>query len=832
MEIERVFVVLPAFALAAVACIFIMYLHNILKKARVGKDLVESTTASGAESGTGPMGGELDKLSKQIKDGAKAFLMEEYKWLAVFVGVMAFILLIIFSVDTVDGDGGTKGVRTAGAFIIGAFLSAAAGWLGMMVATDGNVRTTVACAESDLNAGLKIAFTTGGIMGFTVGGLGLGGVAAVFIICGAGYDDNLAFQVLAGFGFGASSIALFARVAGGIYTKAADVGADLVGKVEAGIDEDDPHNPAVIADNVGDNVGDVAGMGADLFESFVGSIIASATLADSDKKIALPFYLASAGIFCSMIGMFFVSTSEKGEGKKSNLSALMWALEKGMYVACVLFIVAAALICWLLEDMWGSFSCVLVGLISGVAIGKLTEYFTSFDFAPVQSIKDRGKTGPATVVIQGLGVGMLSCVPPVVVLVVCILACSEIQGTYGISIAAVGMLATLGITLATDAYGPVADNAGGLAEMDPSIPASVRDKTDALDALGNTTAATGKGFAIGSAVLTSLSLLAAFKEQANLTPAILDVGEPTVLAGVLFGAMLPYMFAALTMISVGKAAAEIIQEVRRQFQDIPGLVDIIKIGLTEQPITADYILKVKKGKKVDGVSGGIDIDDYTYYCKASDDASMCDAKAGEIVFPKSILPDSDKCVAISTRSSVREMIAPGAYAILAPLFVGFTVGPRCLMGVLVGSISSGCMVAIMMSNAGGAWDNGKKLCEKLDIKKTDQGVACIVGDTVGDPFKDTSGPALNILLKLMSMVSLTIAPLIKLSDDPDAKLDYKNFYFGFIPLVVFVAVTMNLVVNKILTWEDPLGNLIPSEVKVEENQLAEPEKEEDLNSTC
>ena len=711
-------------------------------------------------------------------------------------------------------------------------------------------------------------------MGFTVVGLGLGGVAAVFIICGAGYDDNLAFQVLAGFGFGASSIALFARVAGGIYTKAADVGADLVGKVEAGIDEDDPHNPAVIADNVGDNVGDVAGMGADLFESFVGSIIASATLADSDKKIALPFYLASAGIFCSMIGMFFVSTSEKGEGKKSNLSALMWALEKGMvsfvedlyfyhfdrwlswfslhhcisliafypcptlsanqlkYVACVLFIVAAALICWLLEDMWGSFSCVLVGLISGVAIGKLTEYFTSFDFAPVQSIKDRGKTGPATVVIQGLGVGMLSCVPPVVVLVVCILACSEIQGTYGISIAAVGMLATLGITLATDAYGPVADNAGGLAEMDPSIPASVRDKTDALDALGNTTAATGKGFAIGSAVLTSLSLLAAFKEQANLTPAILDVGEPTVLAGVLFGAMLPYMFAALTMISVGKAAAEIIQEVRRQFQDIPGLVDIIKIGLTEQPITADYILKVKKGKKVDGVSGGIDIDNYTYYCKASDDASMCDAKAGEIVFPKSILPDSDKCVAISTRSSVREMIAPGAYAILAPLFVGFTVGPRCLMGVLVGSISSGCMVAIMMSNAGGAWDNGKKLCEKLDIKKTDQGVACIVGDTVGDPFKDTSGPALNILLKLMSMVSLTIAPLIKLSDDPDAKLDYKNFYFGFIPLVVFVAVTMNLVVNKILTWEDPLGNLIPSEVKVEENQLAEPEKEEDLNSTC
>lgn len=804
--------VLPALVMSAIAGVFIMYLRNKLMKAPTGKDLVEST-----KGGDGPpMGEQLDKLSKQIKDGAEAFLKEEYKYLTAFVFVMAIILAIIFSVEKIDDDEKwqSKGLRTAGAFIIGAFLSASAGYLGMMVATDGNVRTTVACAQGDLNSGLQVAFTTGGIMGFTVVGLGLGGLAVVFLLCGADYDLTQTFQVLAGFGFGASSIALFARVAGGIYTKAADVGADLVGKVEAGIDEDDPHNPAVIADNVGDNVGDVAGMGADLFESFVGSIIASATLAKNSREIALPFFLASAGILASVVGMGLVRTDEKGEGKKSNLSALMWALERGMYAAGVLFVGIAALICWHL-DMWSSFACVIIGLISGMIIGKLTEIFTSFDYAPVKSIMDRGKTGPATVVIQGLGVGMLSCVPPVTVLVICILACASIKGQYGISIAAVGMLATLGITLATDAYGPVADNAGGLAEMDPSIPGSVRDKTDALDALGNTTAATGKGFAIGSAVLTSLSLLAAFKEQANISGASLDISNPVVLAGVIFGAMLPYMFAALTMISVGKAAAEIIQEVRRQFQEIPGLVDIIKLGITEQPLNGTHILKVKQGKnvsKIEGLSEAIHIEGFSYYCKDSADATMCEAKDGEFVFEKAILPDSDKCVAISTRSSVREMIAPGAYAILAPVFVGLTVGPRCLMGVLVGSISSGCMVAIMMSNAGGAWDNGKKLCEKHDIKKTDQGLACIVGDTVGDPFKDTSGPALNILLKLMSMVSLTIAPIIAIGEN-QSKLDYKEFYYGFLPLFVFVVITAILIVKKILTWDDPLGNLLPGEEK-------------------
>merc|ERR1719181_795920 len=448
----------------------------------------------------------------------------------------------------------------------------------MMVATDGNVRTTVACAESDLNAGLKIAFTTGGIMGFTVVGLGLGGVAAVFIICGAGYDDNLAFQVLAGFGFGASSIALFARVAGGIYTKAADVGADLVGKVEAGIDEDDPHNPAVIADNVGDNVGDVAGMGADLFESYVGSVIASATIgAHHPTTLMLPFWLSTLGIICSFLGYFAVSTKEEGKGWDVKLSSLMWALEKGMYVSAILFVGLSALLIWLLfdsKDGWKVYGCIILGLVSGMLIGKVTEYFTSFDFGPVISIKDRATTGPATVVIQGLGVGMISCLLPIVILCAAIVACFELAGNYGISIAAVGMLATLGITLATDAYGPVADNAGGLAEM-AGLGPEVRAKTDSLDALGNTTAATGKGFAIGSAVLTSLSLLAAFRQQIGVIidektrlPMAYDVSDAVVLTGLLFGAMLPYLFAALTMISVGKAAAEIIEEVRLQFRTL------------------------------------------------------------------------------------------------------------------------------------------------------------------------------------------------------------------------------------------------------------------------
>merc|ERR1719330_2216506 len=574
-------------------------------------------------------------------------------------------------------------------------------------------------------------------------------------------------QLLSGFGFGASSIALFARVAGGIYTKAADVGADLVGKVEAGIDEDDPHNPAVIADNVGDNVGDVAGMGADLFESYVGSIVAAATLAGTDNRlVALPVILAALGIFCSLAGYSMVGTQEEGKGWDVQLSKLMWALEKGMYTSAVLFTALAAVLIHLMfggsEDEglgWRLFLCIIIGLGAGAAIGKVTEYFTSFDFGPVISIKDRGATGPATVVIQGIGVGMISCGPPTVILCGAILACSAlspaVQPAYGVSLAAVGMLSTLGITLATDAYGPVADNAGGLAEM-AGLGPEVRAKTDSLDALGNTTAATGKGFAIGSAVLTALSLLAAFKTKVDPSGQMtFDVSNASVMSGCLFGAMLPYLFGALTMISVGKAAAEIINEVRRQFREIPGLRKAIE--------------RASRGE--------------------------------EIPQNEDVEPDSDRCVAISTASSVKEMLAPGAYAVLAPICIGFCVGPKCLMGMLAGSIVSGAMIAIMMSNAGGAWDNSKKLCEKLQIKKTEQGKACVIGDTVGDPFKDTSGPALNILIKLMSMVSLLIAPFLKGNDD------WEGWYVGLLPFLIFVGVTAVLIKMEILSWKDPLSAL-------------------------
>ena len=769
-NIEAWQMAVPGVIASFCAFLFIVVQRNKLMSKPVGKDIGFP---------------KLDELALQIKNGAQAFLKEEYKWLGYFVAGLAITLLAIFSIQPVveldDDDAADKtnldGVRMAGAFLCGALLSASAGWLGMMVATDGNVRTTVACTKGSLNDGLTVAFTTGSIMGFTVVGLGLFGVSVMLLLLKANYlGFGPTLQILSGFGFGASAIALFARVAGGIYTKAADVGADLVGKVEAGIDEDDPHNPAVIADNVGDNVGDVAGMGADLFESYVGSIIAAMTLGAAaasspynddycfaDAKTALPLWLASVGIFCAIIGCFAVSTGEEGAGWNSNLGALMWGLEKGMYLAGSLFVGLAAVCCFILfdgaQEGWRCFYCIVIGLVAGMLIGKFTEYYTSFDYAPVVSIKDRGATGPATVVIQGLGVGMISCVPPTLVLVIAIMACDAIGGQYGIAIAAVGMLATLGITLATDAYGPVADNAGGLAEMCPGIDETVRGKTDALDALGNTTAATGKGFAIGSAVLTSLSLLVAFRQQAAISDEALNVGDPTVLSGVLFGAMLPMLFAALTMISVGKAAAEIIQEVRRQFRTVTN--------------AAGYTLR---------------------------DAILMASEGLEIPPEKDVTPDSDKCVAISTRSSVKEMVAPGAYAILAPLFAGFLVGPRCLMGVIVGAIATGCMMAIMMSNAGGAWDNGKKLCEKLQIKKTEQGKACVVGDTVGDPFKDTSGPSLNILIKLMSMVSLTIAPLIR------GNSDWDKAYWGVVPLVLFVIVTFALVHTQILTWKDPLAN--------------------------
>jgi inorganic pyrophosphatase len=744
-------------AIAGVLClIFIVYLRAKLMKKKVGADIDLPI---------------LDKLAQQVRSGSKAFLVIEYKYLTAFVLVLACILIGLFTAKKIDetgkDEGATDGIRVAGAFLAGAFLSALAGWFGMSIATEGNVRTAVACAEGSMNDGLQTAYIAGSVMGFTVVGLGLGGLSLMFWVQNIDRSPEIVMEILAGFGVGASSIALFARVAGGIYTKAADVGADLVGKVEAGIDEDDPHNPAVIADNVGDNVGDVAGMGADLFESYVGSIIAAATLAANtpgdSRLLPFPFLLASVGVFCSFFGCMVVGTKEEGKGWDVELGKLMWALEKGTILADVLFLALSAVLTWMMfgdEAVgWKLFGCIVIGLFSGVAIGKWTEYFTSFDFGPVKSIKDRGATGPATVVIQGIGVGMISCAPPTVILCACILACANLSPdgneAYGVSIAAVGMLATLGNTLATDAYGPVADNAGGLVEM-AGLGKDVRDKTDSLDALGNTTAATGKGFAIGSAVLTALSLLAAFRQKVSKNQAmIFDISDATVMSGALFGAMLPYLFGALTMISVGQAAAGIIDEVRRQFNDVPGL--------------KDCILRASRGEKID----------------PKDDVE----------------PDSDKCVAMCTASSVQEMLAPGGYAILAPIFIGFCVGPKCLMGMLAGSIVSGSMIAIMMSNAGGAWDNSKKLCEKLKIKKSEQGKACVIGDTVGDPFKDTSGPALNILIKLMSMVSLLIAPLIKGKDTWD------DWYMGMIPLGLFVILSFALYYKGILTWKDPLAQI-------------------------
>jgi len=782
---------LPAFIAAGCSFVFIFFLYTKIWKFKIGKDIGED---------------DIDRLSAQIKSGSYNFLTTEYSYLAVFVLFLAATLFGLFITTTpADEAPTTTALAISVSFIFGASLSASAGWWGMMVATDGNAKTTVACAgdkrigkKGTLNDGLTVAFTTGAVMGFAVVGLGLLGLALCYTTLTVLVPTPAkTMQCLAGFGFGASSIALFARVAGGIYTKAADVGADLVGKVEAGIDEDDPHNPAVIADNVGDNVGDVAGMGADLFESYVGSIIAAATLAVSQSKsaddiifgkaseaIGLAFMLPAVGIICSIVGYFAVNTNQEGKGWNVQLGALMWALEKGMYLAGALFVVLSYYATAFLALPTAIWMCVCIGLLAGIIIGKFTEYFTSFDFGPVISIKDRGMTGPATVVIQGLGVGMISTVPPTIILAAAIVSTSALAGNYGVAIAAVGMLSTLGITLATDAYGPVADNAGGIAEMSYQGK-EVRSITDSLDALGNTTAATGKGFAIGSAVLTALSLLAAFKEQVGTAGSTqsYDVGNSIVLSGVLTGAMLPYLFAALTMISVGKAAAEIIQEVRNQFM---------------------------YHKNAQGFTLGQCIRLYTEMYEKHGEGNW---KAPP---EKEVVPDSDKCVKISTESSVREMIAPGTYAVLAPLIGGFVVGPRFLMGMLAGAIASGCMLALMMANAGGAWDNSKKLCEKLGLKKSnnpkekEQQKACVVGDTVGDPFKDTSGPALNILIKLMSMVSLTVAPLLK-----QYQTDFQFWYIGLIPLAIFIILTVILAMPavKILTWEDPLADLLAESAK-------------------
>jgi len=730
---------LPALGSSALCLVFVRALWRRLLRCPAGKHCANK---------------RLDELAGQIKSGAMAFLREEYGQMGGFVVLVAALLCGLFAKYPVVG--ATDGFMVAAAFSAGAALSALAGYAGMLVATDANVRTTVACATGTLNDGLRVAFMAGSVMGFIVVALGLGGLTIAFLLLRQAGSDAQSLQLLSGFSFGASTAALFARVAGGIYTKAADVAADLVGKVEADIDEDDPHNPAVIADNVGDNVGDVAGMGADLFESYVGSILAAATLGvASPAKVALPFWLSAIGAICAMGGYFLVSTKEEGNGWNVNLGSLMWAMEKGFYGAGAAFAVAAGVIVsqlFELEEGRCIYACIIVGLLTGIVLGKTTEYFTSFDHSPVISIKDQGQTGPATVVIQGLSVGMFSTVPSAVILAACILVCAWLAGGYGIAIASVGMLSTLGITLASDAYGPVADNAGGLAEL-ANLDASVRQKTDSLDALGNTTAAVGKGFAIGSAVLTSLSLLAAFKDQVDLPAGAFDVCDPIVLSGVLLGAMLPYLFGALTMLSVGKAAGEIIREVRRQFREVTNAKGITLM-------TA--IRRASKGETI-----------------APDD---------------DVSPDSDRCVALATRAAIQEMMAPALFAILSPLVIGFLVGPRCLMGALAGSIVSGCLLAISMSNAGGAWDNAKKLCEKLGIKKQAIGKACIVADTVGDPFKDTSGPALNILIKLMAITALTISPQLR------AKGDWETWRAGVILLSATVAAIGALVARGALSW--------------------------------
>ncbi|MBX3054497.1 MAG: sodium-translocating pyrophosphatase [Caldilineaceae bacterium] len=623
----------------------------------------------------------MQDIAAAIQEGAAAFLRREYTFLAGFVVVVAVIVAVWLD------------WQTAVSFVLGAFASASAGYLGMFTAVRANVRTAAA-AQKSLNDGLRVAFTSGSIMGMSVVSFSLIGLTVLYFL----FDGNISY--ITGFGFGASSIALFARVGGGIYTKAADVGADLVGKVEQGIPEDDPRNPAVIADNVGDNVGDVAGMGADLFESYSGSIIAAAALGATvagGVGITLPFLVAAVGVIASLIGTFLVSTKE-GATQHDLLSTL----RRAIYGSSALVLVFTAIVIAITGAGWNLFAVVLVGLLAGNGIGYFTEYYTSYTEKPTQGIAKASETGSATLIIEGLAVGMVSTVAPVLIVAVAIILALGLGGSeaglYAVALAGVGMLSTLGVTLATDAYGPVADNAGGIAEMS-HLPPEVRERTDALDSLGNTTAATGKGFAIGSAVLTALALMAAYIQAAGLKPSDLSLLDPEMIPGLLIGAMLPYLFAALTMTAVGKAAFEIVMEVRRQFKEIPGLME-------------------GTGK-----------------------------------------PDYKRCVDISTKSALREMVVPGALAVVVPLLVGFVLGKEAVAGMLIGAISSGFVLAVMMANAGGAWDNAKKWIETgvLGGKGSDAHKAAVVGDTVGDPFKDTSGPALNILIKLMSIVSLVFA---------------------------------------------------------------------------